>query len=152
VFGSTNPFGNSAKSDSPFSPFGSGKITFGAGSAGTTSASTNAFSGFGKPSGVIGNPVGFGFGGQTPTPNSEPSPNASEEKPSETPPEESEAAKAVFATTHNDEDGQGEEEEETIHQVRAKVYKLVKEEGGPRKWECMGIGRHYNSRLSKRNC
>jgi nucleoporin NUP2 len=98
---------------------------------------------------MIGNPVGFGFGNQTPTPSSEPS---GEEKSSETPPEEDEAAKAVFSTTHHDEDGQGEEDEETIHQVRAKVFKLVNEEGGPRKWADMGIGRHYKTHSSKRKC
>ena len=53
--------------------------------------------------------------------------------------EDEDSAKSIMTTANHDQEGEGEEEEDTIHQVRSKVYKLVKG-GGEAKWVDMGIG------------
>lgn len=55
--------------------------------------------------------------------------------------ERDEAAKLMPTRTH-DEEGEGEEGEETTHAVKAKVYKMLKTKDES-KWGDMGIGRFY---------
>lgn len=117
-----------------------------------------AFS-FGKPAGSIGNPVGFVFGApkasdsssagvsKPPPPGDAPSPQPTEKSGESTPqPEniddsattEEEAAK-LLPTGNHDEEGEGEEEEETMHAVRCKVFKFTKT-GDNQEWKDLGIG------------
>jgi len=132
-----------------------GSGVFGAGSSGKTSP----FSGFGSSSGSIGNPVGFGFGvspkaGEVSPPSSGAlgfsfgaAPPKTESMPSgeqsrgETPmtegSEEDGAARLLSPGIH-DQEGEGEEDEETTHAVKSKVYKMIK--GKETKWGDMGVG------------
>lgn len=127
------------------------KFTFG-----TSSATTNA----GTSGGSIGNPVGFTFGSPPKTPPVTTSSDEAEKKPftftpistgspfSSTPtPTPSDAgdgdaeavdhAKILEAGSVHDQEGEGEQDEETIHSVKAKVYSLSKEEGA---WKDLGLG------------
>ncbi|KAH7888696.1 hypothetical protein F5I97DRAFT_737112 [Phlebopus sp. FC_14] len=117
--------------------------------------------GFGKPSGSIGNPVGFGFGGPTsqgdrPGPStgftfgtqlSKPADNPSTtDKSTDSTPqpenneggEEDEPAR-LLPTSNHDEEGEGEEDEETMHVVKCKVFRLLKTEDKS-EWKDFGVG------------
>jgi len=127
------------------------------------------FGGFGNvsgssASGSIGNPVGFGFGSPPRTPpateassktgftfgsgfsassSSIPTPSAVDEsagaKAGEGSEEDVEHAKILSPVSVHDQEGEGEEGEETRHSVKSKVYKLNKAEGGAG-WTDMGTG------------
>ncbi|KAF8554200.1 hypothetical protein OG21DRAFT_1497229 [Imleria badia] len=121
---------------------------------------------FGKPGGSIGNPVGFGFGGSSPSagdtgsstsgfnfgaPPTRPSDSLFSppitDKSSESTPQpeehnegggEEEAAKLLPSHTH-DEEGEGEEDEETTHAVKCKVFRLFKSDDKT-EWKDLGVG------------
>ena len=116
-----------------------------------------AFS-FGKPAGSIGNPVGFVFGApkasdsssvgvsEPPPPGDTLSPQPTEKSGESTPqPEDiedsatTEDAAKLLPTGSHDEEGEGEEEEETMHAVRCKVFKFTKA-GDNQEWKDLGIG------------
>ncbi|KAF9646565.1 hypothetical protein BDM02DRAFT_3118388 [Thelephora ganbajun] len=152
-----NPFGGTSfdkdkPTPSPFGGFPSTgtKFTFGASS---TSAP-------GTSGGSLGNPVGFTFGSPPKTSLVTTSSEPTEKKPftftpvgtgspfSSTPtPTSSDAGdgdteavdhtKILEGGSVHDQEGEGEEDEETIHSVKAKVYSLNKEEGA---WKELGLG------------
>ncbi|KZT29024.1 hypothetical protein NEOLEDRAFT_1175356 [Neolentinus lepideus HHB14362 ss-1] len=166
LFGGSSAFGTSTptKSDKD-KPLFSGGFSFG---TGATPPKVSAFSGFGKPSGSIGNPVGFGFGSP---PKSESDGDAtlkltfpsssftfgqpkkeeakegeeSEEKvmsggEAAVDAEDADAPKTVSNSIH-DLEGQGEEDEETTHSVKSKVYRFTKNPDDEKgKWVDMGVG------------
>ncbi|KIK27700.1 hypothetical protein PISMIDRAFT_674604 [Pisolithus microcarpus 441] len=123
-----------------------------------TSPQKSSVFGFGKPAGSIGNPVGFGFGALAPKASDsgpagvlKPSPAVSpppteksrESTPQpegneETPPAEDDTTKSL-ATGGHDEEGEGEEGEETVHAVRCKVFKLTKVDD-KNEWKDLGVG------------
>jgi nucleoporin NUP2 len=125
--------------------FGSGGSTPGSGPAST---GTGSFFGFGAgsgSSGSIGNPVGFGFGTPaTPKPleaEGSGSGTLTEEENSQgSLGSEEDPAKFMMATNPHDEEGEGEEDEETLHHVRTKVFKLHKSTGTT-KWVTAGLGK-----------
>ncbi|KAH7925510.1 hypothetical protein BV22DRAFT_1195086 [Leucogyrophana mollusca] len=153
LFGNPTPSAFGTSPDKPASAFGG----FGGGSPPKTSVF-----GFGKTGGSIGNPVGFGFG--VPPPKASDgdalkAPAASgfsfgaPPKPAEgtlSPPldsggstpqpegAEDDSAKVVSSSNHDGE-GEGEEDEETTHAARCKVYKMMKT-NGKSEWKDMGIG------------
>ena len=43
-------------------------------------------------------------------------------------------------TSIHDAEGEGEEDEETAHEVRSKVYKMTKKSDGSQEWIDMGVG------------
>jgi nucleoporin NUP2 len=49
------------------------------------------------------------------------------------------ASKPIFAAEH-DEEGAGEEDEETTHTIRAKVYRLLRNKDGANYWADTGVG------------
>ncbi|KAF8444605.1 hypothetical protein L210DRAFT_3758587 [Boletus edulis BED1] len=145
-------------SDKPVSVFGS-----------ASPPKTGAFT-FGKPAGSIGNPVGFGFGGSSPStgdsampgssssgftfgvPSTKPteslfSPPTTDKSSESTPQPEAEGieeggeedAVRLLPSHIHDEEGEGEEDEETTHLVRCKVYRLFKSED-KNEWKDVGVG------------
>ncbi|KAI6131685.1 hypothetical protein EDD16DRAFT_1469342 [Pisolithus croceorrhizus] len=137
--------GSAFSSEQPISGFGA-------------SPQTSSIFGFGKPAGSIGNPVGFGFGALAPKASDSgptgflkslpavsppPTENSGESTPQpegneESPPAEDDAAKSLTTGGH-DEEGEGEEDEETMHAVRCKVFRLAKTEDR-NEWRDLGIG------------
>lgn len=133
------------------------KFTLGAAPA----PSTGGFGGFGKPPAVgsIGNPVGFGFGSP---PKGEDTAlftsNATnpfvfgppkDKQPAEASTQDADAKEAstgdeplpqLFAGSVHDKEGEGEEDETTTHEIRSKVYKLVKDDEGQNRWAEQGVG------------
>lgn len=131
------------------------------------SAGGKPFAGFGNissgtGSGSIGNPVGFGFGSPPKTPSttaqsgskseftfgssfpvptsSTPPPAADENSDAKAEePEEVDHTRILSPVSVHDQEGEGEEDEETTHSVKCKVYKLSKADGGAG-WTDMGIG------------
>ncbi|KAI0930184.1 hypothetical protein AcW1_008939 [Taiwanofungus camphoratus] len=153
-------FGGPSAFSTPEKTVSSGAFTFGSGSPG------KAFGGFGK-AGSIGNPVGFGFGSPPKTPDAETttfankqpgfsfgvppqtaesSPAASTDAPvgggSEegTPVADSEAQPQLSSTSVHDQEGEGEEHETTTHEIRSKVYKMMKNGEGRSEWSDLGVG------------
>ncbi|KAG2099110.1 hypothetical protein BD769DRAFT_225335 [Suillus cothurnatus] len=149
----TNAFA-SAATDKPTSAFG----TFGGGSP----PKGNGFT-FGKAGGgSIGNPVGFGFGvaksadgasassssaptefsfGAPPTKSVSPpmdTASRSESQPAAGDEGTQDDAKLLPTSNHDDE-GEGEEDEETTHIVKAKVFKLSKT-SDKSEWKDLGVG------------
>ncbi|KAI6134527.1 hypothetical protein EV401DRAFT_1225280 [Pisolithus croceorrhizus] len=136
--------GSAFSSEQPISAFGA-------------SPQKSSVFGFGKPAGSIGNPVGFGFGAlapkasdsgptgflkSSPAVSPPPTENSGESTPQpegneETPPAEDDAAKSLTTGVH-DEEGEGEEDEETVHAVRCKVFKLTKTDDRS-EWKDLGI-------------
>ncbi|KAI6040308.1 hypothetical protein EDC04DRAFT_2567179 [Pisolithus marmoratus] len=118
--------------------------------------------------GSIGNPVGFGFGALAPKASdsgpagsSSPSPAVSpppteksgESTPppegnEETPPAEDDAVKSLTTGSH-DEEGEGEEDEETMHAVKCKVFRLTKTDGKD-EWKELGIGKYASFEKTQR--
>ncbi|KAK7472593.1 hypothetical protein VKT23_000706 [Stygiomarasmius scandens] len=127
---------------------------FGSKPAGTTSPG----------GGSIGNPVGFGFGSPpkdgdskpsgftfgASSSSSSPSPFGSqkteEASPDSTPKPEDAAkaeenpATALFGNSPHDEEGEGEEDEETTHSIRLKAFRLKKSDEGAAGWADLGTG------------
>lgn len=133
-----------------FPPTGT-KFTFGA-----SSVTTNP----GPSGGSIGNPVGFTFGSPPKTPpltalsestekksftftpisagssfSSTPTPIPSDSGDGDT--EAVDHAKILEGSSVHDQEGEGEEDEETTHSVKTKVYSLNKEQGA---WKELGLG------------
>ncbi|KAJ4468116.1 hypothetical protein J3R30DRAFT_1674957 [Lentinula aciculospora] len=135
-----------------------------------TSGTIPKFTGFGgfgsagrsTPSaGSIGNPVGFGFGSPTKSESSSgfsfanpPSSSIkAKEKTTEGEVEEGgniqatqsdmnadEPRSKLLGVNPHDEEGEGEENEETVHFVRSKVFRMKKVEEGTSGWAEMGTG------------
>ncbi|CCM01931.1 uncharacterized protein FIBRA_04004 [Fibroporia radiculosa] len=156
LFGGTSVFATPEKSTTSF--------TFGAASS-AASTKFGGFSGFGK-AGSIGNPVGFNFGSPPKTPDGEtatiPSKlptftfgssaksdsgkalteeNASGESGTSTPAPEAEAEPQpqLISTSVHDMEGEGEENEVTTHEIRSKVFKMMKRDG-KNEWSDLGVG------------
>jgi len=138
---------------SPFGGFPAAGTKFAFGASSTTAAP-------GTSGGSIGNPVGFTFGSPPKTPPVTTSSEATEKKPftftpistgsafSSTPtPTSGDAgdgdneavdhAKILEGSSVHDQEGEGEEDEETTHSVKTKVYSLSREEGI---WKELGLG------------
>ncbi|KAG5647036.1 hypothetical protein DXG03_001406 [Asterophora parasitica] len=147
---STSAFGITGSSSSS-NVFGSDKPSFSTSPA--AAAKPQAFGGFGgfgsKPGGSIGNPVGFGFG-SPPKPGaddassleaadkkgSEDTATTSQEDDSDKPP----PTFGLNSKSPHDEEGEGEEDEETVHSAKLKAFRLSKPESGPATWAELGIG------------
>ncbi|KAI0696692.1 hypothetical protein BC835DRAFT_1305493 [Cytidiella melzeri] len=155
---SSNPFSGTAavggtSSDKSSSGLSS-PFTFGA-------SSTRQTFGFGKTgSGSIGNPVGFGFGSPPKTPDAVSAPQStssafsfgapkvgdvtdresegSEDTLGQGTPDE--APPMLITNTVHDQDGEGEEDENTAHEQKSKVYKMIKKDDGTQEWKDMGVG------------
>ncbi|KAF5380610.1 hypothetical protein D9615_004630 [Tricholomella constricta] len=154
---STSAFGIPGSS-SGSNVFGSDKPSFS--TSPPTAAKTptfGGFGGFGKPGGgSIGNPVGFGFGSPPKTPGGEVGVNggsssseaAGEKSNEEVTAESQEDGKADKVPTFgmntkspHDEEGEGEELEETMHSVKLKAFRLRKAaESGGAAWLELGFG------------
>ncbi|PSS38043.1 hypothetical protein PHLCEN_2v128 [Hermanssonia centrifuga] len=135
---------------------------------GSSPSKPTAFGGFGgtKP-GSFGNPVGFGFGSPPKTPDdtgpapsssprftgfsfgappkaadaTESSGDVSEAASGEATPAPEDAPQLlVTSTSIYDTEGPGEEDEETAHQIRSKVYKMSKNSDGKSEWNDLGVG------------
>jgi len=86
--------------------------------------------------------TGFSFGSgfsATPAPALSATDESGETKTGEGGEEEVDHAKILSPVSVHDQEGEGEEEEETIHNVKTKVYKMNKAEGVV-EWTDMGIG------------
>ncbi|KAK0212907.1 hypothetical protein DFS33DRAFT_1377359 [Desarmillaria ectypa] len=117
----------------------------------SNSGALSSFGGFGKPSsGSIGNPVGFGFGVTAKDSNAKTSVPSSSKPASEDTTEDDTAQESskpdgeetipppiLLANSPHDEEGEGEEDEETMYSIKAKSYWMNKEAG---KWQDMGHG------------
>lgn len=151
------PFSASSSTSSGFAFSTPPKFTLGAAPA----ASTGGFGGFGKPPAVgsIGNPVGFGFGSPPKESEDAAGPSASnapkpfvfgppkDKQPAEAGAEGADAKEAgdeppppLFAGSVHDKEGEGEEDETTMHEIRSKVYKMVKDDEGQNRWAEQGVG------------
>ncbi|KAI0812684.1 hypothetical protein BC629DRAFT_1474806 [Irpex lacteus] len=151
---SPSVFGGGLPTDKPSSG-SSSPFAFGSGSPKPTF-------GFGKPSGSgsIGNPVGFGFGSPPRTPDAGAVPTSTASGFSFGAPKVTEAngdgdSEGQEATKHeaaedappllgtgsiHDQDGEGEEDEETKFEQKCKVFKMAKKDDGSQEWKDMGVG------------
>lgn len=125
-------------------------------------SSFGSFGGFAKPGGgvgSIGNPVGFVFGNPLKTPDvdenggagsrsgasAEPAEAANSEGREATPQPEGErrddAGPGLLGSNPHDEEGEGEEQEDTVYSVKLRAFRMKKEEekGGPG-WTELGYG------------
>ncbi|KIK67144.1 hypothetical protein GYMLUDRAFT_238477 [Collybiopsis luxurians FD-317 M1] len=121
------------------------------------------FGGFGgankSPSaGSIGNPVGFGFGSPSKSDSSsgftfakdasstsskaeeETVPEGEENAASQETQPEAEGSALVFGNNPHDEEGEGEQDEETVHSIRSKAFRMKKAEEGSAGWADLGTG------------
>ncbi|KAJ3891075.1 hypothetical protein GG344DRAFT_77278 [Lentinula edodes] len=133
-----------------------------------TAPKFGGFGGFGiagksSPSaGSIGNPVGFGFGSPSKSGSSSsfsfanppPSSVKAEEETVKTEADENSGSQAtqpdsnaddtgpkpLFGVNPHDEEGEGEENEETIHSIRSKAFRMKKADEGTSGWADMGTG------------
>ncbi|KAI0074658.1 hypothetical protein K474DRAFT_1773855 [Panus rudis PR-1116 ss-1] len=151
-------------------PSSSSAFNFGKSSSSSNKPVPSLFAGFGaapvKPAaGNLGNPVGFGFGSPPKTPEKESAPSTgsaaftfgkpassafsfgkpptTENKEKEGEGNASEDAPPVSLVTSSsihDQEGEGEENEVTTHEIRSKVYKMVKKSDGGQEWGDMGVG------------
>ncbi|KAF9501936.1 hypothetical protein BDN71DRAFT_1500936 [Pleurotus eryngii] len=166
---STSLFGSSSASTTSTASLVSSSNPFGAPSAGASKF--GGFGGFGKPVGAggsLGNPVGFGFGSPPTTPDLGSSSSTTdnffarpkvEEKKAESGAEESSQESAageggggecpsdpsnlIASKNPHDEEGEGEEDEETVHAIKLKAYRLTKKDpkdGGGSAWSELGYG------------
>ncbi|KAK0241855.1 hypothetical protein EDD85DRAFT_418910 [Armillaria nabsnona] len=110
-----------------------------------SSASLGGFSAFGKPasSGSISNPVGFGFGATSKDskvgvkPEEDKTEDDAAQEGSKPDGEEAVPPPILLANSPHDEEGEGEEDEETTYSIKAKTYWMNKDAG---KWQDMGHG------------
>lgn len=145
--GGGTPFGGLAPGGSPFGGFsrkGSGSIGNPVGFGFGSPPRTPAADGDGAPlSSTPKPPSAFSFGGPPPT-LSLPTGKAAEEKKDDAggdkeaapPPEQQQ----LFGPTEHDVEGPGEEDEDTTHTVRVKVYQMRK---GEAKWGDVGVGESW---------
>ncbi|KAF8070678.1 hypothetical protein FPV67DRAFT_1448373 [Lyophyllum atratum] len=150
----TSAFG-SVTSSSTTNVFGSDKPSFSTTSPAKAGAFGN-FGNFGKSAGgSIGNPVGFGFGSPPKTPDAEAitsgatssSDDVEKKGDAETTgsqgqaKDDGESTSGLLAKNPHDEEGEGEEQEDTIHAIKLKAFRLRKadeKEGSP--WLELGFG------------
>jgi nucleoporin NUP2 len=109
--------------------------------------------------GSIGNPVGFGFGSPPRTPDgdgngssgskSEASSDVAEPRDGEiqevTPQPDSErrddaGSLGLLGSNPHDQEGEGEEQEDTVYSVKLRAFRLKKEEQGHAGWAELGYG------------
>ncbi|PBK73868.1 hypothetical protein ARMSODRAFT_952933 [Armillaria solidipes] len=110
-----------------------------------SSGSLSGFAAFGKPasSGSIGNPVGFGFGATSKDSNlgvkseEDKTEDDAAQEGSKPDGEETVPPPILLANSPHDEEGEGEEDEETTYSIKAKTYWMNKDAG---KWQDMGHG------------
>ncbi|KAI0315467.1 hypothetical protein OF83DRAFT_1173796 [Amylostereum chailletii] len=159
-FGEGSPFGTSTpeKSSTTSSFFGAsssspGKSPFSFGSGSGFGFGVSPKSGEASPPGSKTPPVGFSFGTSTATKIdfSAPPPKIDFGAPSSTGDsrgvtpategsQDSDAGPQLLSPTAFEKEGQGEEDEETTHEVKAKVYKLTKDKEGKQDWSELGVG------------
>ncbi|KAG5734464.1 Nucleoporin nup61 [Termitomyces sp. T112] len=157
-------FGTAPTSTSSFFSFGkSASMSLGSttttnlfGNANTITGSESSapkipsFGSFGNSSGStgsIGNPVGFGFGVPTKMQESGvPAENSSDKKEdsdegtqSQTDGVVTEDGLGLITKNPHDEEGKGEEDEDTVHDARLRVFKLHETDSGS-SWTDLGIG------------
>lgn len=116
----------------------------------------------GPSAGSIGNPVGFGFGSPSKSGSSSsfsfanppPSSVKAEEETVKTEADENSGSqatqpdsnaddtgpKSLFGVNPHDEEGEGEENEETIHSIRSKAFRMKKADEGTSGWADLGTG------------
>ncbi|ETW80858.1 hypothetical protein HETIRDRAFT_123228 [Heterobasidion irregulare TC 32-1] len=128
------------------SPFGTSTPVKSASSSSSFGSPTNPFVFGGGGSGSIGNPVGFGFGSPTGS-GAEQSKSGSIGFSFAAPPAKAESSTDVSRDGtplseegQYDKEGEGEEEEETTHAVKASAYKMVETASGVKTWKSMGPG------------
>ncbi|KAI0339767.1 hypothetical protein BDW22DRAFT_1379748 [Trametopsis cervina] len=130
-------------------------------SFGSSSPRPSLFGTFGKSSsGSIGNPVGFGFGspprtpdvgvtsGVTPSGFAFGAPKATEATDDNGDGGDGASGQAtaddappvLVTTSVHDQDGEGEEDEETTYEQKCKVYKMTEKDDGSKEWKDLGIG------------
>ncbi|KAF5370587.1 hypothetical protein D9758_001823 [Tetrapyrgos nigripes] len=156
-FPSSTPSSSSTSTaPKPASPFGG----FGTGPASAFGAKTPTSPGGGS----IGNPVGFGFGAAANNNKDKDSSNNATGSvlafgsPAPKPLEEQHTAEikaggegeekkeggleaaALFGNSPHDEEGEGEEDEETTHSIRLKAFRLKKADEGAAGWAELGTG------------
>jgi len=151
IFGSSDkPVAFGSASPPKPSAFGFGKpggsignpVGFGFGGPSTNAGDSTSASGSSAPS------TGFSFGAPPAKPAESIFSPPPTEKSAESTPQpdaegnendgEVESAKLLPTSTH-DEEGEGEEDEETIHVVKCKVYRLFKT-GDKNEWKDLGVG------------
>ncbi|KAG6920260.1 hypothetical protein DXG01_005029 [Tephrocybe rancida] len=151
-FGTTSNTSTSTGTGASSSIFGStGASSNIFGSGGTESSATpktQPFGSFGKPvgsAGNIGNPVGFGFGASSKTPDAErATPDSLDNKEngegsqaSQGESVASEGSQGLITKNPHDEEGEGEEDESTVHDARSKVFQM---DTGSSSWVDLGVG------------
>ncbi|KZT72231.1 hypothetical protein DAEQUDRAFT_736363 [Daedalea quercina L-15889] len=164
AFSTPTSFTTPEKPGSPGFTFSAGtpppKFTMGA----APSPSKSSFGGFGKPPAVgsIGNPVGFGFGSPPKESGGDASSSSAPKPfvfgpPKDKPADSEDSGKSetgegkgqeatgdepppLYTGSVHDREGEGEEDETTMHEIRSKVYKMVKDEDGQNKWADQGVG------------
>ncbi|KAH9935648.1 uncharacterized protein B0H18DRAFT_419506 [Fomitopsis serialis] len=166
AFSTPTSFTTPEKPTSSGFSFGATSPNFTVGASSSPSKGSS-FGAFGKSAalGSIGNPVGFGFG--SPPKESEDSASSSSSiapkpfvfgPPKDKSAEESKADGAAGSESKDqgaagdeppptlitgsihDKEGEGEEDETTTHEIKSKVYKMVKDEDGLNRWADQGVG------------
>jgi nucleoporin NUP2 len=144
--GSGSAAENSAPASNTTSLFGSPTHTPGGDSG------MNPFSVLGKPgagTGSLGNPVGFTFGSPARTPDAAPAsaifavPASEDDAASVNKSDSEDAPPPVLGVSVHDAPGEGEEDEEAVHEIRSKLYQLSKRsvDGSVAEyWADLGIG------------
>ncbi|THH29849.1 hypothetical protein EUX98_g4323 [Antrodiella citrinella] len=152
-----------ASSATATSSSGSSNLAPSFGTSDSTNSANPLFAGFGKPPAAkIGNPVGFGFGNPSSSPSVNPftfGSSSSSSQPAnpleskvkeESGSESQESTSAPVAdgghppllrtSSQHDVEGEGEEQEDTEHAVRSKVFRLTKQSDGTQNWSDLGVG------------
>jgi nucleoporin NUP2 len=92
--------------------------------------------------GSLGNPVGFGFGAPART-SDKPATSAPSAAGEEAAPAGDDAPPPLLGVSAYDTPGEGEEDEEIVHEVRSKLYQLLKRlvDGAEKsEWADLGVG------------
>ncbi|KAH8828275.1 hypothetical protein DL96DRAFT_1815531 [Flagelloscypha sp. PMI_526] len=155
LFGSTSTSGDSKPAASTITPkplfggsSGSSGFNFGTSGAGSTSpfaapsttqSSIFGTSGSSTPTGSLGNKVGFSFGSPLPTPSSTP-PVKSDDSAEGSSTNPAPTSAAIGGPNPYDVEGEGEQDEETVHQVKSKVLILSTDKDGKQGWNELGTG------------
>ncbi|KAJ2925126.1 hypothetical protein H1R20_g11950, partial [Candolleomyces eurysporus] len=163
-------FGDQAKSEVQEKPAAATSNIFGMPSSTSTSSPFGTFGKPPSSSGSLGNPVGFGFGAAGAASSGDAKPGfsfgsssgggfsfaPSQEKKKEDSATADEGTKkgeasaedgaanpvaAVFGANPHDEEGEGEEDEESVHSIKSKAYRMKKaDEKGGAGWVEIGYG------------
>ncbi|KAJ3827303.1 hypothetical protein EV361DRAFT_909383 [Lentinula raphanica] len=155
------PSSTAASTSSPFGTSGTTSKFGGFGGFGGAGKSS-------PPAGSLGNPVGFGFGSPSkpagssgfsfakpPSTSSQITEDGAdkeemaeadekadggEEVQTETNPDPAAGSKSLFGVNPHDEEGEGEENEETLHAIRSKAFRMQKDDKGASGWADLGTG------------